>query len=268
MIPDTGVPFTLFDDLIAPIDGDVVGFVGVNTDTGIRGIYRTTAGGLETVYDNTLVLPDGTPMDLVGAPRMRDSHFAFFASNATLTAGGFYTDASGTLQTIANLNTPIPRAGGTFLTWVLVFSFDGRHVVFKGIYESGGSGVFTDRTGELTAVVLRGDRIAGRIVDGVWIDTESLDDNKIIMQVSFEDFSDAIVLARYPAPPGDVDDNGRVDLRDVARFQSCFGAVIPYPDTVGCARSDFNGDRIVDLRDHQRFNECADGPSLRSSCAH
>ena len=268
LIPGTAVPFGVFDDLVVPVDGHDVGFVGGNFDSGIIGVYVDNGSALEMVYDNSVLLPDGTPMDLAGGLRMREGSFTFVACTEGQVACGFYSDASGELETVASLTTPIPGGTGTFLGFALPHAFDGRHVVLTATLGAGRSGVFTDLPGELVPVVVSDDSVAGRIVRRASASPDAIDGNKIALWARFDDvdFSEALVLARYPAVPGDVNDNGFVDLLDAAQLQNCFGETVLLTETTACRGADFNGDTKIAADDFARWIDCQNGPAQPSPC--
>jgi hypothetical protein len=59
--------------------------------------------------------------------------------------------------------------------------------------------------------------------------------------------------------PSDLDNNGRVDIRDFGRFQACFGSL----DPLACnpiATPDLNGDGQVDIDDYALFIANLTGP--------
>ncbi|MCH9035468.1 MAG: hypothetical protein IID42_13355 [Planctomycetes bacterium] len=266
LIPGTAVPFAAFDVLIIPVDDDDVGFVGGDIDSGILGVYLDNGSGLEMIYDNSVLLPDGTPMDLVGGLRMGEGKFTFVACTEGLVACGFYSDAGGELETFASYSTPVPGATGTFNQFSLPHSFDGRHVVIAAGFEPQSIGIFTDVPGELVPVVMTGDSVAGRMIDGVATSAFAIDGNKIAFRAFFEDSSRAIMLARYPAVPGDVNDNGFVDLLDAAQLQNCFGETVLLTETTACRGADFNGDTKIAADDFARWIDCQNGPAQPSPC--
>ena len=268
LIPGTAVPFGVFDDLVVPVDGHDVGFVGGNFDSGIIGAYVDKGSELEMVYDNSELLPDGTPMDVAGGLRMREGSFTFVACTEGLVACGFYSDAGGELETVASLTTPVPGGTGIFLGFALPHAFDGRHVVLTATLEAGRSGVFTDLPGELVPVVVSDDSVAGRIVRRASASPDAIDGNKIALWVRFDDvdFSEALALARYPAVPGDVNDNGFVDLIDAAQLQNCFGETVLLTETTRCRGADFNGDTKIAASDFAQWVDCQNGPAEPSPC--
>ncbi len=266
LIPGTGFAFTILEDLVIAVDGDDVGFAGGNTDQGILGVFRHDGVTLETIYDNSVPLPDGTPFDLGGVVRMREDRFSFVGCSNQLVNCGFYSDADGPLQTVASFETLAPESTTTFSVFFLPHAFDGRHVVFTARFEGTRNGIFTDLPGELARVVATGDVVGNRTVDRLASSGHAIDGNKIALQVTFDDFSEAIVLAKYPPVPGDVDDNSFVDLRDAARLQNCFGQTVLLTDPTPCRNADFNGDTSIALSDYKSWADCGGGPGQPSPC--
>lgn len=267
-IPGEDLLFDSFDETGAPIDGGIVAFGGANSTELVGGIYRATGDTIEFVYGTGTLLPDGITMDRGGLPRMREGKLAFYACDETFTECGLYTDASGELKTVVNRHTLVPGGNGAvFDTWTLGEPFDGRHLAFRGRFGTDW-GLFTDLTGTLTRVVGSGDVIEGRVLTSAWLGNSSLEGNKILFSARFEDMSEAIAMARYPAPPGDADDNGMVDLRDAAHIFNCYAGSFEPVDPLTCTSSDFNGDTDVDVVDYTRWITCSNGPDARSPCGY
>jgi hypothetical protein len=268
LIPGAGVPFESFDDLYAPIDAGTTGFVGGTTVGGIVGLYKATDAGLQMVYDNTMPLPDGGGnMDRMGFVRLRDGRVAFGALNLDFTAGGIYTDASGTLEPFLTFATPVPGGTGTFQSFT-VPSFDGKHVAAAGRDEAFANGIYTDVVGEVVPLLTEGAQVAGKTVSQLNLGAWGLEANKLVFWARFTDDSAAIVQARYPAPPGDVDDDGDVDLADAARLAECYGGAFQPPAAGDCDAADFNGDTDVDDGDFGGWLDCVSGPGESTPCGY
>ena len=66
-------------------------------------------------------------------------------------------------------------------------------------------------------------------------------------------------VVEQPAPNGDLDFNGRIDLRDVAYFQRCFtgadGSLAPC-----CEQANLSADDAIDLADLAPFTSLMTGP--------
>ena len=63
-------------------------------------------------------------------------------------------------------------------------------------------------------------------------------------------------LCRDGCIVGDSDDDGTIDLREVARIQNCFGVEGQDEDYVECLRVfDFNLDGVLDLADYEPFQD-------------
>jgi hypothetical protein len=61
-------------------------------------------------------------------------------------------------------------------------------------------------------------------------------------------------IGAYELGAGDSDCNGSVELGDVSAFQDCMAGPGGARNSVSCAAFEFNGDRIVDMRDFAGFS--------------
>lgn len=71
--------------------------------------------------------------------------------------------------------------------------------------------------------------------------------------------------AALPAP-GDLDEDGDVDLNDFAGFQACFNGAARPPTIPGCELADVDGDGDVDLNDFAQFQACFNGSGRPPAC--
>ncbi|MCP4246402.1 MAG: hypothetical protein GY778_05065 [bacterium] len=268
-IPNGTGTFDALDDSIAPIEAGAVAFAGLSQAEGIGGIYRTADSGLETIYERGTPFPGGGDiMDILADVRMRNDRFAFVAYSATFTMGGIFTDASGTLEPFLTFDTPVPGGTGPFVVFGTAFAFDGVHLAAFGRDADYNQGIFSNVTGELAPVIMFGDQVFQKTVDSALGSEASLEGNKLVFRARFDDGSEGILQARYPSPPGDVDDDGDVDLKDAAVLAACFGGSFQPPAAPDCDAADFNGDTDVDLGDFKAWHDCAGGPVAASPCGY
>jgi hypothetical protein len=251
--------------MFTAIDDGVLAFTGGSMADGIVAIYTYDQGMMTPVYDNSMPMPGETAyLDRMGAVRMRDGKFAFVAINDDFTTGGVFSDAGGELAPFMTYSTPIPGQDGTFVG-LSYPSFDGDHVAAAGWGASPDMGIYTDYTGELAQVIAEPGQLFGKPFSGFGFGTNALERNKLAFWVRFAD-GEAIVLARYPAPLGDVDDDGDVDLADAALLSECFGGSFQPTTSSGCELADFNGDTDVDLGDYRILANCLNGPNQTPTC--
>jgi len=99
-------------------------------------------------------------------------------------------------------------------------------------------------------------------IDGVLDGRVSIPDfatNFVIVDVNYDGVVDRDDL-RLADRRGDQDNDGDIDLRDVSRFQLCFGTLGPGDASLACQRMDLTGDNRVDLADLAAFRERIHGP--------
>jgi len=83
--------------------------------------------------------------------------------------------------------------------------------------------------------------------------------NFSVADVNYDGFVDLEDI-RLADRRGDDDDDGDIDLRDLARFQMCFGRDDADNAAQGCQRMDFTGDGLVDLEDLNELRGRLHGP--------
>ncbi len=81
----------------------------------------------------------------------------------------------------------------------------------------------------------------------------------IVFELQYGPTALSLVVASSPAPNGDLDFSGRVDLKDVAAFQSCFTGAGGLLSTC-CEAADFNRDGSIELNDYPPFAGAMTGP--------
>ena len=112
-------------------------------------------------------------------------------------------------------------------------------------------------TGRLSGVTgLRGVAVRARLYnDAAWWWTLNNIDN-----LSF-------TVTSVPLAPGDLDEDGDVDLSDFTMFQACFNGPNRAPSLADCSAADSDGDGDVDLADFATFQGCFNGPNRPPGCS-
>jgi hypothetical protein len=270
LIPGRTTLFGIFD-AFAPIEAGVIAFSGASVEGPLAvppaGLYRTTGDELEAVFESGIPMPGGgANLGVIFFTRMRSGRFAFAAYDETRALGGVFTDASGELRSFLRTDSNLPGTS-VLVSGFGAHSFDGRHVCVVAYGRNVPTGLYADHGGAPAKVVRTNDRILGRTVSSVSLGPPASERNRIIFRISFTDQSQAILEARYPPPPGDVDNDGDGDLHDLGRLQNCFGGSFQPPAHLDCSAADFNGDTDVDLDDYRAWVTCANGASTDSLCS-
>ena len=144
---------------IPSLDGNDVVFSG---GSGVwHGIYRCRGGLLEAVADFNTPVPGETgnfnQFDLGQYPSIDNGKVAFVGKNTDLSeVQGIYTDIEGTLEVVADYNSPIPGGTGNFTdigkrNWS--FSIDDGNVSFVGHGSNTQAGIYTNRGDSLDVFV-------------------------------------------------------------------------------------------------------------------
>ncbi|MGF1641987.1 MAG: choice-of-anchor tandem repeat NxxGxxAF-containing protein [Rhodospirillales bacterium] len=154
VVADTNTPipggtgtFTGFNG--PSLDGDSVAFRGVGRD-GQDGIYSTVGGTLNVVADRNTPIPGGTgTFTQFNGPSLSGGSVAFLGVGSGRQEG-IYSTVGGTLNVVADRNTPIPGGTGTFYSFNPAVSLGGATVAFRaygGIYGTVGGtlGVVADQ---------------------------------------------------------------------------------------------------------------------------
>ncbi len=174
-----GAPGRTYRDFGSPsISGNDVAFWGLTPTNPVQqGIYKGNAGTVNVVADGTTAIPGGSGTFVTlnpsnGLPLLVNGDTAFVGWDATFAPGGqmgVYTSIGGSLNLIANVDTPIPGGTGNFGFpgpaggGTVAFSsaaFDGQNVVFLG-RGTGQEGIYTNTSGSLTAVADKNTLIPG-----------------------------------------------------------------------------------------------------------
>ena len=197
-VPGAAGTFSEFFD--CDLDQGSIIFSGRNA-AGHHGLYRSDSGGLARLYDSATVVPGGNGGSFTGIAQAVQSagHVAFYGQGGG--QEGIYSDVSGTLQLIANRNTPMPGFPGLVFGGFSYALIDNGVVAFSAIDNSGGiSGVFSTHTGSLGKVLASGDLLDGRIVGDVLAGSQGLDGNSMALVVTFTNGTSGIYMATIPAP--------------------------------------------------------------------
>lgn len=117
------------------------------------------------IADTTTLIPNtASVFTAFSQPSIRDGAVAFRAGGpAGQTSLGVYTNAGGSLRTVANLGTSIPNGTNVFTSFGTQVSLSQGVVAFKGLRSSAPTqeGLYTDTSGTLAKVVDRNTPIPG-----------------------------------------------------------------------------------------------------------
>ena len=158
-VPGTAVTFLAFTLWPSQDDGNVTFYASYNDSGGdLRsGIYAYVNGDLKVVVDDETQVPGSS--DLFKSfdmhPSMDGTSVAFSGSRFPVRddAFGVYKEVSGSLQAVADSDTPIPEGTGNFKTTPRGgVSMDGGAVAFYGEGNDDQSGVYVEENGVLKKV--------------------------------------------------------------------------------------------------------------------
>ena len=184
-------------DLFPAIEGSMVAFGGVGSVS--NGIYTDVSGLLGVAFDNTTAIPGGSGNFTDFAWVALDSGKLAFRGRGSSGQEGIYTDASGSLAVVADLNTPIPGGTGNF-TWTGEGpAFDGGSVAFRGLGSGGQDGIYSNLGGSLERVIDVSQSLDGKTPTGFFFGREGLSGNRIAFGAWFDDGSSGIYVA-VPEP--------------------------------------------------------------------
>lgn len=116
------------------------------------GVYTSTKGLITAVADSNTLIPGGIGTFTSFSLPTTDSGNVAFRGAGSLGQLGIYTNVNGQLNVVADTNTAVPGGVGNFTRMTPWFSFDAGHIAFRGLDTLGQSGVYTDLSGQLTAV--------------------------------------------------------------------------------------------------------------------
>lgn len=169
---------------------------------GQTGLYLGHPGGsLTRLYDTSTPVPGGGgAFTFFAQPSLENGRVAFYAR--TPNTEGVYSDASGTLVTLAQTGMPVPGLPGNTFLGSNTPSLDNGYVVFYATISgpSGGFGLFTNYGGEVSKIISTGDMLDGRIVDGVTFSRGGHSGDTIAFGVIFTDGWRGVYMGTIPAP--------------------------------------------------------------------
>ncbi len=185
-----GGTFAGYDQDLA-IRGGALLFAEVvpNTVGAVAGIYtvRNDGAGPVRVVDDSTLIPgttetfnniasadwDGTEVGFVG----RDS-----GNRTALYAGTSPAD----LRVVVDRTTPVPGQGVNFLGLSNPMAYDAGVFAFSGFWAGSGAGLFTESSGEVEAVLVKGDLLDGRTVDQAFCRPQNKRGDRLIADVRFQ----------------------------------------------------------------------------------
>jgi hypothetical protein len=161
-IADTNTPVPsgsgTFKSFNGGIDFDVRGAIAfaANDAAGNPGVYASAfpTGGIAMVANSSTPIPGGSgAFNNFSSPSVSDYGVAFFASRTgSPPAGvGLYLSRNGALKVLANTQTPVPNAGGTFSAFGAP-ALGGSSVAFHAIGTNGSQGIYLSDGGSVSVV--------------------------------------------------------------------------------------------------------------------
>ena len=188
------------------LDNGSVAFIGYQTPISAlrQGIYTNLGGSLNVVADYNTPIPGGTGnFDNFNfsrnPPVLNNGSVAFVGYGSRFTQGGIYTNLGGSLNVVADYNTPIPGRGGNFnKSSFFGLSFNNGNIAF----ETDGidprftfQGIYTNLGGSLTKVIDDEDSLDGKTIRTLSFSKEGLSGNQIAFSAVFSDNSRGIYIA-------------------------------------------------------------------------
>ena len=146
-IPGGSGNFVDFGDPV--ISNGIVAFVGQGI--GERGIYTNIDGALNRLADTSTPVPPGGSGDFEGFlyPAIDNGRVAFVGLNSG-GMPGIYTNIGGTLNRLADTNTPIPDGSDDFFVSFGPAKISDGNVAFKASGSGGQSGIYAGMGGGLS----------------------------------------------------------------------------------------------------------------------
>jgi hypothetical protein len=140
------------------------------------GIYVSSGGTLRPVATTKTPVPGaGGTFTGFGAPAMSGSTVVFHAIGTAGSEGIYAQSGSGAVSVVADLNTPVPGAAGTFQAFFNDDpSIDGDTVAFCAGYSQTQYGLFARVKGKIVRVVTTEDTIGGQRVQYTGLTTNQL----------------------------------------------------------------------------------------------
>ncbi len=173
-------------------DGTTFAFTGQGAN-GQTGIYASTDGAPMVVADTSTPIPGNLTQSFRGFQSLdiAQGNVAFVGSGAGNDTDGVYTNIGGALNLVANTSTTI---GNTNLRHFDVVAIDQGRVAFEAI-----AGVYSNLGGTLQKVLGPGDVLGGKSVSSVALGQNGFSGNRIALNVSFHDFTQALFVASVDA---------------------------------------------------------------------
>lgn len=199
-IVDTNTPipgwtgnFFEFADL--SLDKGNVVFYGVGT-WGQQGIYTTVDEMTKVIADRNTPIPGGTgnftSFSLISPPLLRDGKVVFGGSG--IEQQGIYIGVGGSLNVVADRNTPIPGGTGNFLLFSSLSLDDDGTIAFAG-YRYEQAGVYTNVNGVFNVVADRNTPMPGGSGNFTSLVYPSLDNGSVAFRGNrFESNEEAICI--------------------------------------------------------------------------
>ena len=189
---------TIHSVLMALIFGPMFGFVllGAKPAAALPVTFSKVA-------DTDTAIPGGTGnFEDFGTPSIGGGEVAF-RGRGSFPQQGVYTDVSGSLRVVADLNTAIPGGTGNFDIFTNP-SIDGGDVAFSGFGFGSGSdfegGLYVEVGGMLFEVIAAGDTLDGKTVEAVLSGEESLSGDQVAFFAGFTDGTEGVFIATIPEP--------------------------------------------------------------------
>jgi hypothetical protein len=215
--PDSN--FTLFDDYYKgrlSFDGTTVAFwarfdfndpcvPGPNVTTEY-GVFTASGGTITTIADTIDTnVPDGNGVfDDLGPPSIDGGYVVFRGIDANGDYG-MYTNLGGTLRTVANEQTQIPGAAGTFTVFQHGSTIDGNNILVRG-YGASTFGIYLEMDGQLDKVIDTNDTLDGKKFDDSVYEEDlkaafdrALSGDEIAIYTEFNDGSNGVYVSTLPA---------------------------------------------------------------------
>lgn len=152
------------------------------------GVYTSSGGAINVVANTNTSIPSGTGnFTGFGNPSLNNGDVAFTAglvSGSSLVAAGVYTNIGGTLNVVADTNTPVPGGTGNLFATFRTPSLDNGNVAFQGLENIspgifGSLGIYTDIGGSLNVVADKNTPVPDGVGNFTQFEQLSLDDENV-----------------------------------------------------------------------------------------
>jgi hypothetical protein len=213
------------------------------------GIYlRDLATGAESVVADTSMLMPGsaTPFATLARPSMDTAGNVVFHGIGTGRQGFYRRMLNGSLERLADSQTPVPGGSGTFgFLPAGMCSIDEGVAVFAAIAGAQGWSIFRAAGASLDLMLKQGDPLAGSPIINLAIGRQAIDGPTVAFRARTFGGLDVIATAQaLPSQVADIDEDGVVGPVDLSvilgAWGPCNGAPCP---------GDLDGDGIVGAND-------------------